>query len=218
MSKQIHLRSNGKMYTVGEEIFNAVSHGVGAALGIAGLVIAVIKSISSGPLAIVCTSIYCATLIILYLMSTLYHAINPPKAKKVFRIFDHATIFLLIAGTYTPFALLTIGGVMGTVIFCVLWGLTILGIVLNSISIEKFKVFSMICYIAMGWCAVIAIKPLLSNLAVPGLILMLLGGICYTAGLIFYAKTKTKFMHSIWHLFVLAGSILHYFSILLYVL
>lgn len=218
MSKQIQLRSNGKMYTLGEEIFNSISHGAGAALGIAGLVIAVIKAVSSGPLAVVCAAVYCSSIIILYLMSTLYHAINPPKAKKVFRIFDHATIFLLIAGTYTPLTLITVGGTLGLVIFCVLWGLTVLGIVLNAISIEKFKVFSMICYIAMGWCAVIAVRPLISNMAVPGLILILLGGIFYTAGLIFYAKTKIKFMHSIWHLFVLTGSILHYFAILFYVL
>ena len=205
------------MYTLGEEIFNSISHGAGAALGIAGLVIAVIKAVSSGPLAVVCAAVYCSSIIILYLMSTLYHAINP-KAKKVFRIFDHATIFLLIAGTYTPLTLITVGGTLGLVIFCVLWGLTVLGIVLNAISIEKFKVFSMICYIAMGWCAVIAVRPLISNMAVPGLILILLGGIFYTAGLIFYAKTKIKFMHSIWHLFVLTGSILHYFAILFYVL
>ena len=145
MSKQIQLRSNGKMYTLGEEIFNSISHGAGAALGIAGLVIAIIKAVSSGPLAVVCAAIYCSSIIILYLMSTLYHAINPPKAKKVFRIFDHATIFLLIAGTYTPLTLITVGGTLGLVIFCVLWGLTVLGIVLNAISIEKFKVFSMIC-------------------------------------------------------------------------
>ena len=218
MSRQIQLRSNGKMYTLGEEIFNAISHGAGAAMGVAGLVIAVIKALPSGSLAVACAAVYCSSIIILYLMSTLYHAINPPKAKKVFRIFDHATIFLLIAGTYTPLTLITVGGTLGTVICSVLWGLTLLGIVLNAISIEKFKVFSMICYIAMGWCAVIAVKPLINNMAVPGLILILLGGIFYTAGLIFYAKTKIKFMHSVWHLFVLTGSILHYFAVLFYVL
>ena len=205
--------------TTAEEIINAITHGLGALLGIAGTAIAIVWAALYGDaFGVVSAAIYGATLIILFTMSTLYHALTHEGAKKVFRIFDHCSIFLLIAGTYTPYTLVSLRGAFGWTIFGIIWGLAILGIVLNAISIEHFKKFSMICYIAMGWLIIIAIKPMIHALDFPALILLLAGGIAYTAGAIFYGLKKIRFMHGVWHLFVLAGGILHYFSILLYVL
>lgn len=221
MSKKEKQENNPtKLYTVGEEIFNSVSHGVGAALSIAALVIVVVAAALGGGgwVSIVSACIYGSTLIILYMASTLYHAIQNNLAKKILRIFDHSSIFLLIAGTYTPYTLVTLkDNKMGIILFGVIWGAAILGVILNSISIAKFKIFSLILYVVMGWAVVFAIKPMLENLAVPGLVLLLVGGVAYTGGLVFYGMKKYKYMHSIWHLFVLAGSVLHFLSIVLYV-
>ena len=134
-------------------------------------------------------------------------------AKKVFRVFDHASIYLLIAGTYTPITLVTLRGPKGWVLFGIVWGIAILGITLNSISIEKFKVFSIISYIIMGWAVVFGGKDILSQMTDIALIFILIGGLCYTIGIIFYALKKVKWMHSVWHFFVLAGSITHFFGI-----
>ena len=208
-----------KRYTVGEEIFSAVSHGIGAGLSVAALVTMVVRAARSGDLyAIVAAAIFGASLVILYTMSTLYHALTPVGAKKIFRIFDHATIFLLIAGTYTPYLLVTMRGTVGWVLFCILWALTAIGIVFDAIMLERFHKIEMVLYVAMGWCIVVASKTLVASLAPGGLILLLAGGVLYTVGIIFYSLKKIRYMHSIWHLFVLAGSILHYFSVYLYVL
>lgn len=202
-----------------EELINAITHGLGALLGIGGTAVAIVWAALYGNVySIVSASIYGAMLIILYTMSTLYHALTHKGAKRVFRVFDHCSIFLLIAGTYTPYTLVTLNGALGWTIFGVIWGLTALGVVLNAVNIEKFKVFSAITYIVMGWMIIIAIKPMMAALVPPALLLLLLGGIAYTVGFVFYALKNIRFMHGIWHLFVLAGSILHYFSILLYVL
>ncbi len=208
-----------KLYTVGEEIANSVTHGIGVALSIAACVLLIISSAKSGSaLKVVCASIYGACLILLFLMSTLYHAIVPEKAKKVFRVFDHTSIFILIAGSYTPVMLVTIGGALGWTIFGIVWGMALIGIVLNSISIEKFKVFSMIAYIAMGWCVIFAIKPVVELLDRNALIFLVTGGLAYTLGIIFYKMKNIPYMHSVWHLFVLAGAILQYFCMQFYVL
>ena len=208
-----------KRYTVGEEIFSAVSHGIGAGLSVAALVTMVVRAARSGDLyAIVAAAIFGASLVILYTMSTLYHALTPVGAKKIFRIFDHATIFLLIAGTYTPYLLVTMRGTVGWVLFCILWALTAIGIVFDAIMLERFHKIEMVLYVAMGWCIVVASKTLVASLAPGGLILLIAGGVLYTIGIIFYSLKKIRYMHSIWHLFVLAGSILHYFSVYLYVL
>ena len=205
--------------TTAEEIINAITHGLGALLGIAGTAIAIVWAALYGDaFGVVSAAIYGATLIILFTMSTLYHALTHEGAKKVFRIFDHCSIFLLIAGTYTPYTLVSLRGAFGWTIFGIIWGFAILGIVLTAISIEQFKKFSMICYIAMGWLIIIAIRPMIRALDFPALMLLLTGGIAYTVGAVFYALKKIRFMHGIWHLFVLAGGVLHYFSILLYVL
>lgn len=202
-----------------EELINSITHGVGALLGIGGTVVAIVWAALYGDaFSVVSASIYGAMLIILYTMSTLYHALTHKGAKYVFRIFDHCSIFLLIAGTYTPYTLISLRGPLGWTIFGIIWGMTALGVVFNAISIEKFKVFSAISYVVMGWLIIIAIKPMMAVLAYPAVMLLLSGGIAYTVGIIFFAMKKIRFMHGIWHLFVLAGSILHYFSILLYVL
>lgn len=206
-----------KFFTLGEEIFNAVTHGVGAALAIAATVLLLIRSASIGALAVVSCAIYGASLIILYTMSTLYHALAARTAKAVMRIFDHCTIFVLIAGTYTPFCLILLGGAWGWSIFGAIWGLTALGITLNAINLEKYKVFSMVAYIAMGWCVLLVAGKVIAALGFWGTAMLLAGGIAYTAGIGFFASKK-KYFHSIWHFFVLAGSILHFFTVYFFVL
>lgn len=204
-----------KRYTLGEEIFNSVSHGVGALLAIAGTVVLIVMSaLYTDPWGIVSAAIYGGTLIILYTMSTLYHALTNEKAKYVMRIMDHATIFLLIAGTYTPITLYTMRGPLGWVLFGFVWGAAILGIVFNSIDLERFKKISLVCYIVMGWAIIVAIVPLIKSMPTISLIFLLAGGLTYSVGIIFYAIKKIKYFHSIWHLFTVGGSVLHYFAIL----
>lgn len=206
--------SEKKRYTLGEEIFNAVSHGTGGLLAIGGTVVLIVfTAIYADAWAVISSAIYGASLIILYTMSTLYHAITNEKAKKFFRIMDHNTIFFLIAGTYTPVTLAILRGALGWVLFGIVWGAAILGIVLNSIDLEKFRKPSVFCYILMGWVVIFAIKPLLSAMPKMSLIFLFLGGAFYTVGVIFYAIKKIKYFHSIWHLFTIAGSVFHYFSI-----
>lgn len=205
-----------KRYTAGEEIFSAVTHGIGALLSVSALVLMLLRG--DRVIEWVSAAIFGVSLIVLYTMSTLYHALVPPRAKKVFRIFDHATIFLLIAGTYTPYLLITLRGTMGWILFAVLWALTAIGILFDSIMLERFHKFEMVLYVAMGWCVVLAAKTLVRNLAPVGILLLLLGGVAYTVGILFYARKKVRYMHSIWHLFVLLGSVLQFFSIYFYVL
>ncbi len=208
-----------KLYTLGEEIFNSVSHGVGTLLAIGGMVVLIVFSaIYADAWTVVSASIYGATLTILYAMSTLYHSLTNNKAKKFFRIMDHNSIFLLIAGTYTPFTLVALRGGLGWTLFGIVWGATVLGVIFNSINLEKYKKISLVCYIAMGWVIIMAIKPMIAALPIVSLIFLVLGGICYTGGVVFYAIKKIRYFHSVWHLFVLAGSILHYFSVLFMVI
>lgn len=208
-----------KRYTLGEEIFNSVSHGAGSLLSIAGTVLLIIFSaIHSSPWMIVASAVYGFSLILLYTMSTLYHAITNEKAKTFFRIMDHTSIFVLIAGTYTPITLGPLRGKLGWVLFGIVWGSAIVGIVLNSIDLEKFRKPSVACYVAMGWVIIFAIKPMLSAMPKISLYFLLIGGIAYTVGVIFYIKKDKRYFHSIWHLFTVAGSVLHWFAILFYVL
>ncbi|MEG0806003.1 MAG: hemolysin III family protein [Lachnospiraceae bacterium] len=207
-------------YSLSEELINAISHGIGAALGIAGLILCVIKSVSEAdPWGIVAGSVFGASLILLYAMSSLYHSIRPNNVKRAFRVVDHCTIFVLIAGTYTPFTLMTLRANVGWPLFGIIWGAAAIGIVLNAIDVEKFKKVSMACYLAMGWCILLAFRPLAQAMEPVGLQLLMWGGIAYTIGAVIYGiGSKVKYMHSIWHFFVLAGSILHFFCIYLYVL
>lgn len=207
-------------YTLGEELVSAISHGIGSLLSIAALVVGVVFAALYGDAwCIVSMALYGAMLVILYTMSTIYHGLRPNNGKRVFRIIDHCSVFLLIAGTYTPLTLVSLRGVIGWTLFGVVWAAAIVGIVLNAVNINKYKVFSLVCYIAMGWVILFAFKPLMDRMAPTGIWLLLSGGIFYTIGAVLYAVgKKKKYVHSVWHFFVLAGSILHYFSILLYVI
>lgn len=211
-------------YTKGEEIFNMTSHIVGGALGIVALVLCVVfAAVHGNGYGVVSGAIYGVTMVILYTMSSIYHGLDPKrKAKKVFQVLDHCSIYLLIAGSYTPFALCTLreySTALGWTIFGVIWFVAILGIILNSIDIKKFRVFSMICYLVMGWCIVFKINLLPELLGTAGFVLLLLGGLAYTIGAILYGLGKKhKYMHSVFHLFILLGSLLQFFTILLYVM
>jgi len=209
-----------KRYTVGEEIFNSVTHGVGAGLAIAATVLLIVKAALYSPIEmraqyITAWSIFGLSLIILYLMSTLYHALTPNKAKKVFAIFDHASIYFLIAGTYTPFCLTTLYGPLGWTVFGIIWGLAICGITLYAVFGSRLRSASVLTYILMGWMILIPIRQLVASLPRISTTFLIIGGVAYTVGCIFYAKKNTKWMHSIWHFFVLAGSVFHFFAVYL---
>jgi hemolysin III len=205
--------------TLGEEIANSITHGAGFLLGVAALVLVVVFAALRGTaLHVVSGAIYGGTLILLYAASTLYHAFPPGRTKRVFRVFDHSAIYLLIAGTYTPFSLVTLGGGWGWSIFGVIWGLAGAGIVLEAVSRGRWRILQVILYLAMGWMCVAAGRPLLSALETGGLVLLLAGGLCYTLGVVFYVWKRLRYHHAVWHVFVLAGSVCHFFAVLLYVL
>ena len=211
-------------YTKGEEIFNMVSHIAGGAVGVVALTLCVVfAAIRGNVYGVVSGAIYGATMIILYAMSSIYHGLKPHlMAKKVFQVIDHCSIFLLIAGTYTPFALCSLreySASLGWIIFGVIWASAVLGIVLNSIDIKKYAKFSMVCYLVMGWCIVLAGKQTYLALGPAGFALLVAGGLLYTIGAIFYGfGKKRKYIHSVFHVFVVLGSIAHFLCILLYVI
>ena len=205
------------LYTLGEEIVHSITHGIGAGLSIAGLTLLVVLAVLYGNVRqIVSFSVYGATLIILYLASTLYHSFQNPGVKRVFRIIDHASVFLLIAGTYTPFLLLGIRGAWGWTLLVIVWGLALLGVGFKALFIHRFQKLSVLAYILMGWLSIVMVKEALANIPVGGLIWLAVGGVVYTVGVIFYALKKIRYAHAIWHVFVLGGSICHYFAVLLY--
>ena len=207
-------------YTLGEELMNAISHGLGVLLGITALVLTVVFSEKNhNMIGIVSSCIYGSTMIIMYLMSCIYHALSPKlKAKKVFRVIDHCDIYLFIAGCYTPYCLSLIGGRTGWIIFAIIWISAIVGVLLNAINLEKFQVPSMIMYLVMGWMIIFSYNSISAVLPKAGLVLLITGGVAYTIGAIFCGiGAKKKYFHSIFHLFVLAGSILQFLSIAMYV-
>jgi hemolysin III len=206
-------------YSLEEEIANTATHGAGILLSIAALAILVAFSSANGDVwHITSTSIYGATLILLYTASSLYHGIPYSKAKQVLRKLDHAAIFLLIAGTYTPFLLVNLRGPWGWTLFGLVWGVAIFGVVLEMASNKRYKRLSVSLYLSLGWIILIAVKPMLTSVEIRGLILLLTGGLCYSLGVIFYIWKRLAYNHTIWHLFVLAGSVFHFFSVLLYVI
>ncbi len=206
-------------YSLGEEIANSITHGIGAGLSIAALSILVtLAGLFGDTWRIVSFSIYGTTLILLYLSSTFYHSFQSPYLKNIFRILDHSAIFLLIAGTYTPFTLVTLRGGWGWTLLCLVWATGISGVIFKIFFINRFKPLSLAIYIGMGWLGIIALKPLLSALPVGGMIWLGIGGLAYLLGVIFYLWEGIPFNHAIWHLFVLGGSVCHFFSILFYVL
>ena len=201
--------------TLGEEIFNSITHGIGTLLSIAALVILIVfAAIKGNAWHVVSFSIFGSTLVILYLSSTLYHSFTKERVKNLFARFDHAAIFLLIAGTYTPFVLTTLRGPLGWVLFGTIWSLAIAGVVIRSIYLTRFRKLMVGIYLLMGWMFLMAVVPMVKNLPGISVAFLFIGGACYSIGVIFYAWRKMPYGHGIWHLFVLAGSIMHFFSVL----
>lgn len=201
--------------SIGEEIFNSVTHGIGTLLSIAALVLLVVfAAIKGNAWHVVSFTIFGSTLILLYLSSTLYHSFKRQKIKNLFARFDHAAIFLLIAGTYTPFVLTALRGALGWTLFGIVWGLAITGVVIRSIYLTRFRKLMVGIYLAMGWMFLMAIVPIVRILPGISVVFLFIGGACYSIGVIFYAWRNLKYGHGIWHLFVMAGSIMHFFSVL----
>ena len=212
-------------YTRGEEIFNMVSHIVGGGFGVVACATCVVKAfLNHDPYQIVSAFIYGLSMIILYTMSSVYHGLKPETAKKVMQVLDHCTIFILIAGTYTPISLCTLrqaNTALGWVIFGIVWGVSALGITLNAIDLKKYNIFSYICYLLLGWCIVFSGKTAITAIPRGGFFWLLMGGISYTVGAVLYAVAGSKvhrYMHSVFHIFVVIGSILQYFAIIFYIL
>lgn len=202
-----------------EELANSVTHGIGLALSVAGFVVLVVLAIlRGGAWHIVSCSVYGSTLVCLYAASTLYHSVRSRRVKRVLKVLDHSAIYLLIAGTYTPFSLVILRGGWGWTLFGLVWGLSVLGILFKVWFVDRFQIASATVYLAMGWLVVIALKPLLALVPSHGLLWLLAGGVLYTAGVGFFAWRKLPYSHAIWHVFVLAGSACHYFAVLYYVL
>jgi hemolysin III len=206
-------------YTLVEEIVHAITHGVGLLLSMAALVILVVlASLYGDAWHIVSVSIYGSTLVLLYAASTFYHALPMPRAKGVLQVLDHASIYLLIAGTYTPFTLVNLRGGWGWAIFGVVWGLALLGVAMEAFARQFSRSISLVLYIATGWTAAVAVKPLFAAVPTGGLVLLVAGGVAYTGGVVFYCWRSLPYNHAIWHVFVVAGSVLHFFAVLLYVI
>lgn len=210
-------------YTKGEELCNTLSHTAGAIFGIVAFITCLLASIRKCSIwGIISSIIYGASLILLYTMSSVYHGLPKGMAKKVLQVIDHCTIYLLIAGTYTPVMLCAvrpISPLWAWVILGAVWGCALIAAIFTAIDLKKYAAFSMICYIGMGWCVVLALKPTIQALSVSGMLWLLFGGISYTVGAILYGLGKKhRYMHSIFHIFVVAGSVLHYIAIFFYVL
>ncbi len=211
--------SQHKAYTAMEEVAHALTHGVGAVLSVVALIVMLVWTSTHGDaFHVVAVSVYGASLILLYTASTLYHAFPWPKIKAVFQQLDHAAIYVLIAGTYTPFALINLRGAWGWTLLGVAWGIALLGVVLELGMKKRIKWLSLSLYLGMGWMALIAIKPMIDNVDTGGLMLLVAGGLAYTFGVIFYVWKTLPYHHAVWHLFVLAGSVFHFFSIFYFVL
>jgi hemolysin III len=201
--------------TIEDEFLNALTHGIGVALSLAGLaVLVVLASLHHNPLQIISYSIYGVTLVLLYGISTAYHGVRVPKTKHLLRILDHAAIYLLIAGTYTPFALISLRGAWGWSLLAIIWALAASGVVFKVFFIGRFPRTSVVLYLGMGWLALVAVRQLFMHLPTLGLALVFAGGFCYSMGVLFFAFDHKRFHHAIWHVFVLAGSVCHFFAVL----
>jgi hemolysin III len=201
----------------GEEIANAVSHGVGLLLAVVAAPALVVATVQRGGVTeIIAASIFGVTMVLVYLTSTLYHALPMNRAKRLFRILDHGAIFLLIAGTYTPFTLGPLRGTWGWTLFGLVWGLALAGIVFKAVGGVRYPKFSTCLYIAMGWLVIVAIEPLRLNMPTTGFSWLLAGGVAYTAGVAFFAPKRFRYSHFVWHLFVIAGTACHFAAVLWY--
>ena len=209
-----------KRYTIGEEIFNSVSHGVSALAAVVGCTVMVTLSACLGNRkAVLCSLVFGLSLVTMYTMSTLYHAFPFEKVKRIFRVFDHSSIPLLIAGSYTPFCVIALGeSPKGSIVTAVVWRCATVAILLNVINLDRFEKLNLVLYIFMGWAVLFALKDIVAAQPGPGFILLAAGGLAYTVGIIFYKMTKIRYMHSVWHLFVSAGSLLHFLCVVMYVL
>ncbi len=207
-------------YSVGEEIANAVTHGVAALMSVAGLAVLVGFAVaySGSPTVITAVSVFGASMVFLYVASTLYHAIPNPRAKRILQRLDHSMIFVLIAGSYTPFCLVTLEGVTGIALCIAVWAIAIAGIALQGLLIQKSKWLNSLLYLAMGWLVILVIEPLIENLPQGGLWLLTAGGLAYSLGVIFYIWKRLPYSHAIWHVFVFAGTLLQFLAVLLYVI
>jgi len=207
-----------RSWSPGEEVAHSVTHGVGLLAAIAGLVVLVMMAAATGDAwRITACAIYASTLVLLYASSTLYHALSATRARPVLRMLDHSAIFLLIAGTYTPFALVSLRGPWGWTLLGIVWGLALLGIAAKAAFGARWPVISTALYIGMGWVVLVAAKPLVERLPPGAIALLVAGGLAYTGGVAFYAWTRLRYGHAIWHLFVIAGSVCHYLAVVLYV-
>ncbi|MET3506823.1 PAQR family membrane homeostasis protein TrhA [Halalkalibacter oceani] len=202
-----------------EELANAITHGIGVLLSLAALVLLIVfSSVHGTALHIISFTIYGVTMLMLYFSSTMLHSLPAGRLKNMFEIFDHASIYLFIAGSYTPLLFIVVQGTLGWTLFGIVWGLATAGIVFKIFFVKRFLFLSTLFYIGMGWLAIFAINPLIENMPFAGVVLLVAGGLCYTFGTIFYVWRGFRFHHAVWHTFVLAGSVLHFFMILLYVL
>lgn len=199
---------------LGEELLNAISHGLGALLSIAGLVLLVVRASRYGSaINVVSVALFGASMIVLYLVSCLYHALAECKGKRVFQVLDHCSIFFLILGTYIPICLVNIGGALGWVVFGVNAACAVVGIVLNAVNMNRWKKLSMVLYVVMGWMCLIALPSIYRSLNTMGFVFLALGGLCYTVGILFYRQKEKRYRHGIWHFFVLAGTIFQFFTV-----
>lgn len=212
-------KPTGAPYPWAEEIANSISHGIGLVLGIVGLVLLLVQAVNTGAdvTAITSYSLYGGSMILLFLASTLYHAIPHQKAKHWLKKFDHCAIYLLIAGTYTPFLLVGLDSPLAKGLMVVIWGLALFGVIFKLAFAHRFEVLSLVTYLTMGWLSLIVIYQLATRLAIGGVTLLAVGGVVYTLGVIFYASKRLRFGHAIWHGFVLGGSLCHFLAIYLYV-
>jgi hemolysin III len=202
---------------LGDILANAITHGVGAALAVVGAVYLIVVSTRGSAWQIVSCAVFAFTLVLVYLCSTLYHSLVRTRARHVFHVLDHSAIYLLIAGTYTPFTLVSLRGTVGWVLFGVVWALALMGVVFKSLAVGRFAVASALVYLFQGWFVVFAARPLVEAIGWQGALWLAAGGLAYTFGIVFFALDRRPYFHAAWHLFVLAGSVAHYFAILLYV-
>ncbi|MEK4487386.1 hemolysin III family protein [Psychrobacillus sp. FSL H8-0484] len=207
--------SNTHIFTKREEVANAIIHGIGALLSVAALVILIVSSVMHGTVwHVVSFTLFGATMVLLYVSSTLVHGFPAGRAKDVFEIFDHSSIYFFIAGTYTPLLFLAVKGTLGWTLFGIVWGLAIVGTVFKAYFVKRFLHMSTLMYILMGWLIVFAWNPLVSNMSSQGLILLAIGGLLYTVGAVFYVWRGFTYHHAVWHIFVLAASVLHFFAVM----
>ena len=204
-------------YKLGDILANAITHGIGAAFAVVGAAYLIVASTRGTAWHIVSCSIFASTLVLVYLCSTLYHSLVRTRARHVFHVLDHSSIYLLIAGTYTPFTLISLHGALGWSIFGIEWALAVAGVVFKSFAVDRFEVASALVYLFQGWLVIVAARPLLHAIGWHGIAWMGAGGLAYTFGIVFFAMDRLRYFHATWHLFVLAGSVAHYFAILFYI-